>query len=81
MTLHLSDPDHVAGPCCGNCRHLRRRDTSKQLRMPGVGPDVAGHCGLIDPGKREGLTRWCHETDWCDQHRPAEVSRAERGAS
>lgn len=73
MTLHLTDPDAPApAPCCASCRHFRREDMTGK-RIAGVeAPD--GRCGLRNPAKMEGLTRWCRATDWCDQWKAMEVA-------
>lgn len=67
MTLHLHDPAAPAGSrsSCASCRHFRREDMTDRRVAGTEAPD--GHCGLRNPSKREGLTRWCRETDWCDQ--------------
>lgn len=62
-----------AGPVCDNCRHFRRLHTAIRP-IPGAGvPD--GLCGLRDPGRIEGLTRYCNRGDWCEQHDPINVTK------
>lgn len=59
---------------CGNCRHFRREDMTGRRVAGTIAPD--GRCGLRNPSKQEGLTRWCRESDWCDRWQEKEESDA-----